>query len=365
MTGFRLHFYSDEIDEILDKVRIALSSGQLSLGPYANQLERAFAELIGVPYTVSANSGFSALEIILRYYDTAGKEVLVPANTNYATAASVLAAGATVTFYDSGLYPSIESIKSRLTGSTAAIVVVHVAGYISPDVWAIRDICKARGIPLIEDAAHAFGAALDGVAAGGIGDAAAFSLFPSKVVTTGEGGMVVTSDEQLSIVARQLRNHGKRLGSEVSERIGGSWRMTELGAAIGLVQLKRFSIDLQRRNAISAMYRCELGAVEGICFPEPVAEQILSGYKTVAILDGRTDRVALKKSLATRGVEIEKEVYGAPLYNHPVFERYADGTPLERAEYFTRHHICLPNWRHMTDADVRSVARAVRASLNS
>lgn len=163
--------------------------------PGANNedLEQAFASLTGAEFAVAVSSGTAALEIAFRCLDLTGKMVLLPANTNYATAEAALRAGCHIILYDAGLYASCEAIKAAWVPGVAAVVVVHIGGYLSPGLPEIVDFCDISGVKLVEDASHAHGARLGGLAAGTFGEVAAFSMFATKVVTTGEGGILTTA----------------------------------------------------------------------------------------------------------------------------------------------------------------------------
>ena len=164
-------------------------------------METGFAALCGVPHAVAVNSGTSALEIILRAQDVAGKDVLVPANTFFATAAAVVHAGGRPVLMDTdpetfGTHP--DEIERQITKNTAGAIVVHIGGIVSPHMKSIQERLNARGLWLVEDAAHAHGSSFGGTKAGAFGIAAAFSFYPTKVMTAGEGGIITTSDARIA-----------------------------------------------------------------------------------------------------------------------------------------------------------------------
>ena len=185
-------FLHQSLDRILD-------SGTLILGSYTESFEKQFAEYVGAKYAVSVNSATSALEIQLRQENVCGRRVAVPTNTNFATAAAVLHAGGELAFMDmdaSTFMPSLQQLqeaKDRYP-ELAGVVWVHIGGVIPPDMLQIARFCQAHGLFLIEDCAHAHGSRLGGMHAGSFGKSGAFSFFPTKVMTTMEGGMVTTDD---------------------------------------------------------------------------------------------------------------------------------------------------------------------------
>ncbi|MDQ6838168.1 MAG: aminotransferase class I/II-fold pyridoxal phosphate-dependent enzyme, partial [Actinomycetota bacterium] len=186
----RVVFGPEDRARILDLVDRSLQSGALTLGAQGAAFEEAFAIRHGVNHAIATSSGTSALEIIMRALDVAGHQVVVPANTFFATAAAALHAGATVRFADADratLSVSAASVEAALTPATRMVVVVHIGGMICPDIDAIAELCDRRGVVLVEDAAHAHGARWQGRSAGTFGRAAAFSFYPTKLVASGEG----------------------------------------------------------------------------------------------------------------------------------------------------------------------------------
>jgi len=338
----------------------ALESGSLTLGDYGRQFEEGFAARHQVPYAVTVSSGTSALEIALRAFGVEGREVIVPANTFFASAAAVVHAGGRPRFADvsaATLALSRSTVEAALTDSTAGVMLVHIGGLITPEVRDIRQLCDERGLFLLEDAAHAHGAAYDGGPAGTFGHAAAFSLYPTKVMTSGEGGLLVTADEHLRDEARVYRDQGKAsflAGGHV--RLGAAWRMSEIHAAIGLVQLDRLDEFITNRRRAAEVYDTALADVKGVtplAMPTACASNY---YKYVAMLDASIDRDALKQSMReNHGVSMSGEVYATPLHREPIFAAYADGD-FPVAEDVCRRQICLPVHSDMTADEAAYVA---------
>ncbi|MBU3063132.1 DegT/DnrJ/EryC1/StrS aminotransferase family protein [Nocardia sp. NEAU-G5] len=350
----------DEITAVLAAADDILRSGRLVLGPHTAAFEGAIATMAGTRYAAVVSSGSTALEIVFRAIGAAGHVVLVPANTNYATAAAALAAGARVRLYDSGLYPDMSDLRTKLTADVAAVVVVHIGGYLSPDLPTLTDLCEQAGAVLIEDAAHAHGSTLDGYGpAGSFGAAAAFSFFATKTITAGEGGAITTNDPVLDRAAPIYRNQGK----DADDRhvvVGGSWRITELGAALANVQLAHLPDDLVRRRSIIDRYTAHLSGT-GITFPELYGQ--VSGHKCIATLAAGVDRERFRTAVLSGGVVLARGVYEKPLHRHPVFADIADGRQFPVADEFARTHFRLPLWRGMDDDTVGCVIEAVRAAL--
>jgi perosamine synthetase len=365
----RMVFSDDDRAAILSMIDQVLTTGSLTLGPFTRDLEEAFRVRHGAPYAVAVSSGTSALEIILRSLGIEGREVVVPANTFFATAASVLHAGGTPRFADVApdtLALSAETVEAALGDNTAGVILVHIGGLISPEVEAIRRLCDRRGVFLVEDAAHAHGSSLAGEPAGTFGVASAFSFYPTKVMTTGEGGMIVTGDERIRDDAVIYRDQGKAgfLGGD-HVRLGYAWRMSELHAAVGVVQLRRLDEFIKIRREVADYYDEALGGIEGIgpLVRPPGSET--NYYKYVAMLDPGIDRQVVKAALRDEhGVSLSGEVYASPLHQEPVFAGMHEGS-LPVAEDVCHRHVCLPIHSDMTRDEAVHVVASLRAVLGS
>jgi perosamine synthetase len=344
-----------------------LTTGALTLGPYTRRFEAAFGAAHDAQHAVATSSGTAALEISLRTVGVAGRDVIVPANTFYATAAAVLRAGARPVFADidaATFALSPATVAAALTKDTAAVVLVHVGGLITPEAAEIQRLCSGRDIVLVEDAAHAHGSSCDGRFAGSFGAAAAFSFYPTKVVTSGEGGMILTASQQLADEARIYRDQGKgSFGANHHVRHGYAWRMSEQNAVTGLVHLRRMEESIARRREVAARYDKALAELDGL---RPLAEPPgcrSNIYKYIALLPEGADRAAFKRELAERhDVRLAGEVYDIPLHRQPVLAEYAGGEPLPAAESVCARHVCLPVHSDMTDDEVDQVLAAVAAA---
>lgn len=349
--------------EILAGIDEILVSGQLTLGKHGRAFEERFAEQSGAPHAVAVNSGTSALEIVFRALDVAGKEVVVPTNTFFATPAAVLHAGGHVRFADVDpltLCLDAKRLMEAITPETVGVVVVHIGGMIVPDIDAIVECCRARGLWLVEDAAHAHGASFNGRAAGSFGVAGTFSFYPTKVMTSGEGGMIITSDARIHEEALVYRDQGKAgFHANVHTRLGYNWRMSELHALVGLSQLKRLPEFVERRQRIAAIYDrilTETGTLRPVRVPSGSRSNY---YKYAAFLSAGVNRVAYKQTLRQEwGVPLSGEVYELPCHLQPVFRRESGGS-FPEAETACASHVCLPMSPTLTVAEAEYVATSV------
>lgn len=362
----RVVFSAEDRATILEMIDDALRTGALTLGPHTQALEHAFAARHQASHAIAVSSGTSALEIVLRSLGVLGREVVVPANTFFATAAAVLHAGGTPRFADidpGTLTLSPRTVEAVLSPATVGVLTVHIAGIVSPEVIALRDLCKRRGLFLAEDAAHAHGSSVHGRAAGSFGTAGTFSFYPTKVITAGEGGIIVTADEHLREEAVVYRDQGKAgfLGGE-HIRLGAAWRMSEIHAAIALVHLRRLDEFIAARQAVAARYDEALADIEGVS-ALPLPDGCVSNYyKYVAMLEPSIDRAELKRRLRELGVALSGEVYPRPLPREPVFADLRAG-PLPVADDVCHRQICLPIHSDMTSDEAEQVVSALRTTL--
>lgn len=366
------YFPAEDIEVIEKDVRKILASGMLTLGEYTRRFEAAFAQLCGVQHAVAVNSGTSALEIALRASGIRrGDEVIVPTNTFAATAAVVVLIGAKPIFTDidsESLCINSENVKKYLTSKTRAVITVHIGGLICPEIRAIKEVCEDHNLVLVEDAAHAQGSLLDKKSAGSFGNAGCFSFYPTKVITTGEGGMITTDSSSVAEEAAVLRDQGKEsFNSNIIVEVGYNWRMNEISAAIGLTQLNRLQEFIKRRNEIADYYDKELSKTRELK-PLEVPNNALSNYyKYVAFLSPEISREDFKQKLREKGVKLSGEVYWPPLHMQPVYKRLlkVKEGDFPVAEKACKRIVCLPIYSQMTVNEAKYVIEKVKEVLSS
>ncbi len=296
----KIYFPEADRKKLLEQIDGILASGQLTLGKYGKEFEEKFAAYAGTKYAIAVNSGTSALEIMLRALDIAGSSVIVPTNTFFATPASVVHGGGKVIFADctENLCLDPKSVKKGIRKDTKAVIIVHIGGLVPPEITEIQQICHGRGLILIEDAAHAHGSTLNGQKAGSFGQAAGFSFYPTKVMTSGEGGMITTNDENIYKRAQVFRDQGKAgFFGNVHTEMGYNWRMSEIHAAIGLSQFARLEEFIADRRKAAQVYNKELAKVKKVSLVKYPPQAKSNYYKYVAVLDKGIDRAALKKPM--------------------------------------------------------------------
>lgn len=375
---FHLDLDDTDIERYANGAKEILRSGMLILGDVADDFERRFAAFVGTKYAISTSSGTAALEILLRLKGVKDRLVLVPTNTNFATPAAVLYAGGRVRYLDmdpATFAPTLAMVEAALDGDRdgriAGVVWVHIGGVISPEFPAVVDLCRSRGLWVIEDAAHAHGSSLGGVAAGALADGAAFSFFPTKVMTTGEGGMITTNNEEEDDLARSFRNQGKR-GAKfggLHHDLGNSHRLPELSALLGRILLDKLPAMLERRQAA---YDEITGVLDrhGIAYVSTRHMSRASQYKLIVPLPDGVEAAPVKGALADDGVLLGGTVYEIPCHLQPVFAGIADEGVYPVAETWCPRHICPPltsgttreQARHVGEALVRALAPAAAAA---
>lgn len=326
-----------------------------SNGKYIQRFEEAFAEFSGVKCALSCCNGTVALHLALLALDVGpGDEVIVPTLTFVATANAVSYCGATPVFVDSepetwNMDTSL--LEDLITPRTKGIVVVHIYGH-PVDMHPVLAVARKHGLFVIEDAAEAHGAEYKGRKVGSIGDIATFSFYGNKIITSGEGGMVISRNDSLASKVRQLKGQGMDLNRRYwFPVIGYNYRMTNVAAAIGLAQLEKVNWHLTRRREIATQYARCLGDVPGVRFQveKPWARNVY--WMTSVVLDDQwPDRDLVIKRLADVGIETRPFFY--PMHTLPIYCKSARGEGYPIAEKVAARGINLPSSAKLTEEDV-------------
>ncbi len=345
-----LERYQPRIAERLAEVA---ASGQWILGPEVEALERELADYLGVRHVVGVANGTDALTIALKALGVgAGDEVVVPSFTFYATAEAVVNALARPVFCDvdpETFNVTAETVKVALTPRTKAIVPVHLFGAPAP-MPELREL----GLPVLEDAAQAAGATLDGVKAGALGDAATFSFFPSKnLPCLGDGGAIATDDEELAEAARRLRFHGST-DKQTFTDVGYNSRLDELqAAALRLLLPELDGWNDARRSAADAYERQGLAGHARLPVAVDGARHV---YHLYVVRHAEPDSIA--RALASRGIGA-RGYYRTPVHRQPAMAGYAgDGVDLPGTEEAARTNLALPMGTGLGEEAVREVVEA-------
>ena len=339
-----------------EAVLAVLDSGQLVNGPATRRFEEAFArEVSGTREAVAVSSGTAALHLALLAHGIGpGDEVITTAFSFQATANMILAAGARPVFVDVGEDGNIDAAKveAALTPRTKALLPVHLYGKLC-DIAALQKIAQRRGLVLIEDAAQAHGAELGGKRAGSFGTGC-FSLYATKNVTAGEGGVVTTNDPEIAERVRRLRAHGEDQRYHSAE-LGYNYRLPEMSAALALTQLAHLRNQTQRRRRNAAVLHHELQDVILPREPRPAAQHVWHQY-TIRVPEGRDE---LREHLHQRGIETAV-YYPWPIPGQALYQGLGyDATPYAMAQRLSREVLSLPVHPGLSDADLEQIVAAV------
>lgn len=366
---FKYYFPRASTKWITTRIQQLLDSGDfLTSGRYVEEFEGEFAKYVGSKHAIAVASGTAALEIILRAIHVDGHCVLVPTNTFAATTYAVIHSGGCPVFVDiaADMNFDLTDLKKRLTSEIKVVMPVHIGGMVSPRLRELLELAKQQNIYVVEDAAHAHGSMLDGKKAGAFGIASGFSFFSTKIMTTGEGGMITTDDEEVAEKARLLRDQGKVRGNLVGV-IGYNWRMTEFQAIVGLAQLSLIEEIIEQRTRIARLYDESLKDISmprSLEIPQSVRHNY---YKYIMFLRKGCDPEVLRSHLKKKySVSLGGYVYEVPLHRQPVFEKYVndlDSYPV--ADDLCTRHIALPLYAQMTVDEAQYVVESLKNAVQS
>ena len=351
-------------DEEIRAVEAVLRSGMLVQSARVREFEDAVAAFLGIEHAVAVSSGTAALHLALLASGIGpGDEVLVPDFTFPASANVVERAGAVPVLVDIRLDTynvDVGALRAAVTPRTRAVMPVHLFG-LPADMDPILELARERGLVVVEDAACALGATYRGRACGTLGRSGCFSFHPRKILTTGEGGMVVTSDAALADRVRVLRSHGQ-VATDSGPRFveaGFNYRMTDMQGAMGVVQMRRLGDLRRRRVELAARYTAALQGTPGLILPV-VPEGLTSVWQAYVVrLDPAVERAPLQARLREAGVETAVGTFSVSAQPH-----YAGpGRPLPQASRAQQSTLALPLHTRLSDADVDAVAAALRKVL--
>lgn len=343
-----------------------LRSGWISsIGKYIQEFEKGFAKFVGVKYAVTSSNGTAALHLALAALDIGpGDEVIVPSLTFVATANVVTYVGAKPVFVDSELESwniDPEKIKEKINPRTKVIIPVHLYGH-PANMGPILSIARKYNLVVIEDAAEAHGALYRDKMVGSLGEISCFSFFGNKIITTGEGGMVVTNNRLLAEKIKNLRDHGvSKRRKYYHPHLGFNYRMTNLQAAIGLAQLKKVNNIIKRKREIAALYSEGLKDLTGIILqPEAKwAKNVFWMYSILIPKRGKKNRDFLARELKKN--RIDSRPFFFPIHRLP---RYKVNESFPVAEYLAQTGLNLPSSPNLKDEQIQLISEKIIKILN-
>jgi dTDP-4-amino-4,6-dideoxygalactose transaminase len=363
-------------DELVDAVLGVVRSGWWSMGPRVEQFESDFAAFCGAAHAIAVANGTAALHLALLAVGCGSDDEVVVPSLNFVAAANTIEhTGAAPVFcdiagpHDLNLDPA--DLEAAVTPRTKAVVVLHYGG--NPcDMTSVDEIAERHGLVVVEDAAHAPGASLNGRMCGTLGRVGCFSFFANKNLPVGEGGMIVTDDDELAARLRLLRSHGmttltwdRHRGHASSYDVvlpGFNYRLDEVRAAVGSVQLSRLPEENAGRARVAARYRSALEDRAGLTVPfgGDDATRVPSHHLAVVVLPEGADRAAVRGALADAG--IQTSVHYPPIHTFTAYQGVS-GRPLPQTDAVAERLLTLPLYGRMTDDDADLVAETLLQTL--
>lgn len=362
-------------DDDIESVREVLESPYLTTGPKVKEFEKKLCELTGAKYAVAISNGTSALHAACYaagVYN--GDEVITTPITFAASANCIIYCGGVPVFADVDPYTwniDPQEIERKITNKTKAVIAVDFTGQ-AVQLDEIREICKKHNLTLIEDAAHSIGTKYKGMPVGGIADLTTFSFHPVKTITCGEGGAILTNNEEYYKKMLLFRSHGITRDINIMSQnpfdgyneqieLGYNYRMTDLQAALGVSQLKKINAFVKRRNEIVNKYNEAFEAIPQIIIQKEISESKTARHLYIIRL--KTDSLSVARDTIYKALlkeNIGLQVHYIPVYYHPYYKSvgYKKGLcPI--AERLYEEMITIPLYYSMTDEDVDSVIKAV------
>jgi len=363
----------DITDQEINAVIEVIKSGWLAHGKYSKKLERLLCEFTGTKYSATVSNctaGLHLLCIIAEFNE--GDEVIVPAQTHTATAHAVEYTGAKAVFADIDLKTgnmSIDSIKEKFSEQTKGIIPVHMAGC-PCNMSEITSFCEINKIVLVEDCAHALGTTYNGRHVGNYGIAGVFSFYPTKQVTTGEGGVVISNNKEIIDKVDKLKAFGIDTPPELRtipgvydvKNLGYNFRMTDIQAALGVGQMERYTKNLEKRKQIGRLYTELLSGVEEVTIPDFNNDNSYFIFQLIFNKDIDRDNVLIKLKDKGMGVSIH---YATPVplmsYYKNKYEYKASDFP--NAVYYGNQSISLPTHNKINEEDVVSIVKTIKETI--
>ena len=358
---FDLKFNYKEKNFFLKHSKKIFDQGFFTDHKYVQKFELEFKKKYKCKYSLATSSGTSALEIILRSLNVKGKEVLVNSNTFIATGHAISNAGGKIVPVDLDeryFLMSPKDLKKKINSKTGAVVIVHIGGIITPNIHEIVKICKKFNVPLVEDAAQAQGSKYKNIFAGNFGIAGAISFFTTKVMTTGEGGMVTTNKKNLYKTMYSMRRFGMKKNKIFHDHISGNYKLSEFSALLGIIELKRINKRIRKRNQLAKIYYNNLNRSKFL----PLTSEgnfYSNHYKQIIISEIKRSKI--EKFLNKKKISLTGGVYYVPLHKQPVYKKALKKYKLPITDYFCEKHFCPPCYPELSSNDIHIICKNLNA----
>jgi len=351
---FRLNFSKSFIKNYNFLSKKIFLSKSISDGDVTRKFEIMFARKNESKYALAVNSCTSALEIAFRAINIKNKEVIIPTNTFFGTAIPINRAGGRIGLCDNEKDSpeiSFEDIKKKITIYTIAICIVHVGGIIYSRIRELVKLCKTKRIFLIEDSAHAHFSNIYGVSAGNFGDIGCFSFFPTKVMTTGEGGMIVTSNLNLYRKMNSIKNFGRSKNPLILNNDGSNFKISEFSSALGILELSRVDSRIRKRTILNNIYINKLRNNKNFEVLRQKSGKC-SNYK--CIVKSKIQSNIIEKKLKKSGISLTGMVWQAPIHTQKL-DYLRSKNNFKNCDHFSKFHFCLPNYPELSIKEAISI----------
>ena len=344
---------------------ILSSDRPLGESKYTKEFEDRFAIMSESKFALACSNGTTAIELALKAIDVKGKKVLIPSNTFFATSVAVTNAGGIIELLDmeqDSFSIDSDDLENKINEDIGAVIIVHIGGIISHDINKIVKICKKYRVPLIEDAAHAHFSYRGKFRAGTIGDIGTFSFFPTKVITTSEGGMITTNNKKYYEKMKSLKNFGRDIndGGIILNPGGNNFKSNEFTSLLGCIELDRVLDRIEKRTQLLNRYEKNLEHTSYRVLKQK-GEGICANYK--AIVTTPIDGNWLKKYCKERNITLTGEVYKIPVHHQPLYKEQFTSVNLPNTDYYSKHHICPPLYPELKTEEVDYICDVLKQAL--
>ena len=349
-------------DRIAERIADVIRTGNLAQGKYVQEFEQKFAEYVGVKHAIAVSNGTSALHLALLVNGVGpDDEVITPSFTFSSAVNCILFCGAKPVFVDIGDDFNIDAgkVAEKITGRTKAMIVTHLFGY-PADMDKLSRIANDAGIVLIEDCSQAVGSEFRGKKIGSFGTGC-FSLYATKIITTGEGGMITTNDDKIAEKLRMLRHHGSSK-QYYQEELGYNYRMTEIQGIIGIEQIEKIEELIEKRRECAGFYKSRLSGVESLVIPnpEPDRKHVFYSYPLLIRRGSGLDRDAIVQELRNCGIEAQI-YYPRPVHKQSYYERLGYGSlMLPKTEDVSKRIFNIPIHPLLKQEELEFIVRSIK-----
>ena len=362
---FKLKFdFFYKIKFMLKSFQILTANRPIGESKFVKIFEDKFKNLVNSKYTISCSNGTTAIDLALRAINVKNKKVLIPSNTFFATSVAVNNAGGEIELLDielDSLSICPKDLESKISDKIGAVIIVHIGGIISKHIFNIVNICKKYNVPIIEDAAHAHCSNFKGTFAGSFGHIGCFSFFPTKVMTTGEGGMITTNNEDYFLKMKSLKNFGRDLNDSgiCVNKFGNNYKIHEFTGLLGSLECDRVLSRIQKRNLLVQRY---LKNLEGSSYTPVIQSDGLCSYYKM-ILKIKIDREWLRKFCSKNGITLTGEVYKIPVHQQPLYSNLKNND-LPNTNDFCANHICPPLYPELNFSEIDYICKILIKAEN-